>query len=483
MRRGLHGAWPVVLLLFLLQEVCDAKESSHSSDSARGKHRGFSQSVARRQMPTENALLTAIDHLEQGQYGASLADNNETVLFHHPDFVAYHSGFIGSIGYAIIALGSAQVLAAGLRLAFSGKRIDEGLDTGTILLLSGAYISIASASDVVVKMQTQAHGGVMPFSPSRMVFVVELVKLVITMSVVLVKYLHGTLRYPAKTECARATRLMVVPAVSYSVNNAILLMVVSHVDFSSLSVWRQLTPLFVAVIWIFVFRRHLGRQRWAAIVLLLCGTAINTYPQSASTLRWNPLLFTVLGSCCSTAIAGVANEYVLKQCARLDLDFLCIILYLQTTALSFFFVILGTGWSSSKLKVREDIEWTWLGGPPLVQEPAQIAIIALQVLFGFTVARVIRYLGAIPRAVMNAMKELTVVIIAPVFVASQITTATILSVLVVGSAAAMFSTAASPEPEGKNALHVPIPNLEPREPVEPSGAEAISKQKHLHAKL
>mmetsp|Transcript_2316 Transcript_2316/g.3954 ORF Transcript_2316/g.3954 Transcript_2316/m.3954 type:complete len:458 (+) Transcript_2316:63-1436(+) len=437
------GCLLVSAFLFLLQVVL-----------TNANHGSLSKVVARRHLPPENALITAIDHLEREGNFAALADKSgKSVVLPNEDIALPGSAGLGGFSRsAITALGILFVLSAGFRLVTAEKRVDKDIDAATVVLLCGAYISIASANDVLVKMETQAHGGEMPFSPSRMVFMVEFMKLVITVPVVLVRHFYGNVYCPTMMECATAMRLMVIPAISYSVNNAIILMVVSHVDFSSLSVWRQLTPLFVALIWVVVFRRPLGNRRWLALLLLLLGTTINSYAEGAFMARWNPMLLAVLGSCCTTAVAGVANEYVVKNCVRLDLDFLCIFLYVQTTIFSFLLVVVGGGFPSFRWSSSE----TLLGGPPLLQEPAQLAIVGLQVLFGFAVARVIRYLGAVPRAIMNAMKELTVVIIAPVFVSSRITTTAVISAFVVGCAAAMFSTAAAPTKETDKAMRASL---------------------------
>lgn len=420
-----------------------------------------SNQLARRHLPPENALIAAVDRLDQEVEFAALADNIDKTSSPNWEIIpSQFSGLSRIIAFVLAAVAVVLVLSAGLRLMLLEKSMVEGLDTATVTLLCGAYISIASASDLLVKMETQAHGGVMPFSPSRMVFMAEFMKLAITTPVVLVRHACGHLHYPPLKECATAMRLMIVPAFAYSVNNAIILMVVSHMDFASLSVWRQLTPIFVALIWVFVFRGALGYRRWGALMLLLCGTMLNSYAQGSYASRWNPMLIAVLGSCCTTAVAGVANEYVLKQCSRLDIDFLCIFLYIQTTVFSFFLVIAGKGFSPAHAEAV-DAEWTLLGGPSLFQDPVQLAIVGLQVLFGFAVARVIRHLGSVPRAIMNATKEFTVVIIAPAFVASKITGTVIISAIVVGSAAVMFSTAPAPAKGAERELHSAIPCLGP----------------------
>jgi hypothetical protein len=244
---------------------------------------------------------------------------------------------------------------------------------------------------------------------------------------------------------------MSLPAISYSINNAIVFFIVARVDFSSLSVWRQLTPIFIAFIWVLVFRRQLGGQRWLAIALLVVGTTLNSCSSNGgSTL--NSMIFVVLSSCLTTAVGGVANEYVLKRCGNLDIDFLCVLLYMQTSAFSVFFL---AACESPKLKSWVGGVWeasstgTLLGGPALLGDPCTLAIIFLQVLFGFAVARVIRYMGSVPRAIVNATKELAVVIFAPAFIDSKLNGTIVVSAAIVAGAAALFMLAPSPLPKAQ----------------------------------
>merc|ERR1719215_1670762 len=244
---------------------------------------------------------------------------------------------------------------------------------------------------------------------------------------------------------------MIVPAMAYSMNNAIIYIVVARVDFASLSVWRQLIPIFVASIWVTMFGRQLGIQRWFALVLLVSGTALNAVGQAAGVRLNDPMILVVLCSCLTTAVAGVANEYVLKRCGRLDIDFLCCLLYLQTSIISLAFAITCESPPVMRLSgISPSVKGnTLLGGPSLSQEPGLVVIILLQVIFGFAVARVIRYLGSVPRAIVNAAKELTVVVIAPVFTDSHLNGTVLISAMIVGTAAALFTLAPSPLPPSK----------------------------------
>jgi len=351
-----------------------------------------------------------------------------------------HNRLSGSI--IIFAIG--VVCFATLRLMLR-RPSEEPLDILSVILLCAAYVAIAAASDIFVKWEAQSNNGILPFAPARMVFVVEVLKFCLTIPLVLMRYMSNSFQFPSKAECLVAMRLMSIPAISYSMNNAIVFFIVAHVDFSSLSVWRQLTPIFVAFIWILVFRRHLGRQRWLAIALLIAGTTLNSLSQNQG-LRINSMIVVVLFSCLTTAVAGVANEYVLKRCGAMDIDFLCVLLYVQTSAFSLLLVV------SSEMRLAGNATHvatvgTLLGGPPLVQDARPLVIMFLQVLFGFAVARVIRYLGSVPRAIVNAIKELTVVIVAPAFIDSSLNSTIMLSVGIVGGAAALFTLAPSPLPK------------------------------------
>merc|ERR1740130_1120416 len=131
-----------------------------------------------------------------------------------------------------------------------------------------------------------------------MVCLVEFLKLGLTIPVVMARFSYNSIQWPSKEDSFLAMRLMIVPAMAYSMNNGIIYFCISRIDFSSLSVWRQLTPLFVAGIWIVLFRRQLGTQRWLALLLLVGGTALNSYGH-VTDVRWN-MVAIVLFSCLTT---------------------------------------------------------------------------------------------------------------------------------------------------------------------------------------
>lgn len=373
-------------------------------------------------------------------------ENQET----HPVIFAADRG-LAALKRPIVWFAIFVVLAATSRITLMNRPGGESLDMMTAALLVGAYVVIASASDVLVKWETQVNAGTMPFAPGRMVFVVEFLKFMLTVAVVVGRVIYYDMKWPSQEDSLAAMRLMIVPAISYSMNNAIIYIVVARLDFASLSVWRQLTPLFVASIWVAMFGRQLGIQRWFALALLVSGTALNSVGQTMGVRLNNTMILVVLCSCLTTAVAGVANEYVLKRCGRLDIDFLCCLLYVQTSVISLLLAVACESRTVMQLAgVSPSLQGnTLLGGPSLSQEPGLIVIIALQVIFGFAVARVIRYLGAVPRAIVNAAKELTVIVIAPVFTDSHMNGVVLISAMIVGAAAALFTLAPSPLPPSK----------------------------------
>lgn len=320
---------------------------------------------------------------------------------------------------------------------------------GTLLLCAG-YIAIAGANDILVKHETQANNGILPFSPSRMVCVVEVGKLVLTLPLALAKWQYGDIAHPSKSDCIRMLGLMLGPASAYSINNALVYFIIAHVDFSSLSVWRQMTPLFVALLWVAIFRRALGMQRWVALCMLIFGTTLNSWSGAGVALP-NPVMLTlILLSCFISALSGVANEYALKQFDWVDIDLMCVFLYMQTAAFALLNVLVCekqfSRMSGGSFASSND---TLLGNTSLIDDPNLMIIIGLQVIWGFSVARVLRHLGAVTRAVVNAMKEVCVLLIAPFFVTSHLSHMVIISALIVGSAVVTFSLGSYEAPLGQ----------------------------------
>lgn len=433
--------WPCLVLFVSCADVTNRHTDSSSTVIMASDSRG-SLMIRHQRHP----IVFPKSHEVMDDYPAASAQAvtiGDTSL---PAPVAIQQNGHNALSKSICLLAVFAVCSATLRLATRGHR-EEPLDLLSTILLCAAYVAIASASDILVKWEAQTHAGILPFAPARMVFVVEVMKLCLTSPLVLMRHANNSFRFPSQAECYEALRLMTMPAVSYSLNNALIFFIVGHVDFSSLSVWRQLTPIFVAFIWVLVFGRHLGRQRWFAIGLLVAGTSLNTCTNGGGIL-FNSIVLVVLLSCLTSAVAGVANEYALKKCGSLDIDFLCTLLYIQTSVFSLFLVVacesptlMSLVGSNGQLAAP----WTLLGGPPLSQDALPLAIVLLQVLFGFAVARVVCYLGAVPRAIVNATKELTVVIVAPAFIDSKLNGIIVASAVVVGVAVACFTLAPAPE--------------------------------------
>lgn len=453
MLRIVHHQWLLHLFVFgLLQVITTVAESPRRAELIERESLAVNTrgSIRRDKRRVQSALTTS-------DVAPPVESANTAVRRLHIN--ASHTGAehvtivteMGTVGRCIRIFAVAIVLAGAARFACMLKAIPDPLDTMSAMLLCGSYVAISATSDVLVKWETQANGGKLPFLPLRMTFVVEFLKLLLTMPLVMGRHSRGVFSWPQQADCAIAIRLMFVPAMAYSANNALIYFLVSRVDFSTLSVWRQMAPLFVAGIWVILFRRQLGAQRWFALSLLVAGTALNSFGQKDG-VRFDAMVLVVLGSCFTTAVAGVANEYVLKQCGCMDIDFLCVLLYMQTSTISFFLAVISESriffWMTGIAPTPAQA-YTLLGGVPLQNDLRPLAIIGLQVLFGFAVARVIRYLGAIPRAVVNALKELTVVLVAPAFTQSHLNSTVAVSAVVVGSAAALFTLAPSPLPASK----------------------------------
>jgi len=304
------------------------------------------------------------------------------------------------------------------------------------------YMSIMISYDLFVKYETQANA-VSPIPQMNFICAVEVAKLLVTGLLLVFRAARGFLARPSLGDTMVACKLMAVVSFIYSVNNNLIFYLVAHVDFSRLSIWRQLTPVFTGLIWVTFFRRSLGKQRWGAICLMLLGTSLNCIGGSSQGLSGMVFVdascLLTLCVCLLTATASVANEHALTSLGQMDIDFLCFVGYIQTSVFSLSVLLACSYWTPL---IGGGTQSTFMGGwtSLFVNQHVKWMLVA-QVLFGFVVARVLRALGSMPRIVMNSVKELAVVIMAPLFMQSHLSRTVALSAFVVGSAAVIFSLA------------------------------------------
>lgn len=123
----------------------------------------------------------------------------------------------------------------------------------------------------------------------------------------------------------RGLLLMMIPSGLYALQNNLLYVALSHLEAATFQVTYQLKILSTALFSMLLLDRHLTRQQWAALVLLMAGvtmvqlstvatttTTEEVGEEDPSSVTWIGLM-AVLASCVSSGFAGCYFERLLKS--------------------------------------------------------------------------------------------------------------------------------------------------------------------------
>jgi hypothetical protein len=331
---------------------------------------------------------------------------------------------------------------------WQAKDIDsamEGMGIAAICSLV-TYVVLLVASDTLVSYTAQTHGGQYPWNPSFLVMIIEASKFVISIGIAGVKFhldsssddadsvdLNEESRW--RLAVVAAGKLFPVAAI-YAGNSCLVYVVLAEIELDAYVVWRNTTILFNAILWTVILNRSLSNHKWAAVGFLIIGCCLNSLEIDGSLRNMIGLpIFIVLASAFLSAFAAVLNEGALKadRFKPLGIDCLNCLLYSQTASMLLLWMLGYAAYTG-----RSGIEELSRFASEL--DRSALAIIAMQVVLGLSVSRVLYYANSVAKTMAGGAREIIQVGIAPLFVASRLDSITVLSVLWITTA--MFSYAA-----------------------------------------
>jgi len=255
------------------------------------------------------------------------------------------------------------------------------------------YASLSIGIDLSIKNAAVAYGGHFPFHPACGVIVVEFSKCVVS-AVLLAFVVHRDRQegrdfvWPKLSDVA----WLAVPAAIYAMNNMIVFQAIKSCPLSSFGVIRETMLVWNALIWCATFQQSISATRWLAIAGIFFGCSVNQIPKMLGD-EWNMgVLWAFLLAFCNAA-GAVANEYAMKQRAALDINLQNCILY--TLCGSFVFVGLAF---SDPVHVSSTAEF-FTGFVPECWQ-----IIILQVFTGLAVSRILKYVEAVTKTIVAAIR-------------------------------------------------------------------------------
>jgi hypothetical protein len=370
------------------------------------------------------------------------------------------------------------------------ERIQTGLEMGwaqkQAAVALAIYLIMLVSTDLVVKREAETNNGHYATSPAIIVPAVEFVKLCTSLCLCAAGSRDGSTQSPSGgSSGAWKVALSMLPvATIYVLNNFLVLTVLASIKMDAFAVWRNISILFNALLWVWSFQKQLPSNRWIAVVICMMACCMNSLQLDGHIALDRAVALVVLSAFLSS-IATVLNEFVIKTRAstQLGLDQVNAILYGSTLGLMFLAAAVTAifqmfrGNSAAIYEAIDRYGTITSGG---------VKIILMQGLLGLSVSRVLRYADSVAKTVVGSLRDVVLVFIAPLFIHdTRFDWVTIGSVAWVALSGIMYFTPVK-EPEEQCAASMKATDKaasmnSKREPEDLGAATMILKTKALPA--
>lgn len=272
-----------------------------------------------------------------------------------------------------------------------------------------AYASLSVAIDISIKNAAQGYGGNFPFNPACAVIVVEVLKLLASVFL-FIAYLarakknQEIIAMPTWAD----VRWLSVPAFIYAGNNMLVFQAIRATPMATFGVIRETMLIWNVILWSVTFKTTVSIPRCVAIFGIFLGCTINQVPVMLdSKFTWGVGWALLLAF--TTALGAVANEYAMKQRACLDINLQNCILYSMCGSLT---VI---GLVTTDIQKVESFDAFFKGFVPECWQ-----VIILQVITGLAVSRILKYVEAVTKTIVAALRGPGVIFVGALVFSSQL---------------------------------------------------------------
>lgn len=303
------------------------------------------------------------------------------------------------------------------------------MDAGQFAAIGGAYLVLMIGNDFAVSAASTRSGGSLPVHPACIVCLSEGTKALLSFAMWMTKGFplldevpsasdnverSGGRQVVAGMRMALSTiSLMLLPAAVYSVNNMLSFFALSRIHIAHVAILRPTgVAVFNCLLWLLVFGRNQASDAYwerprkiCGISLCIVGGLVNSYDFRTGGLSvelYAGLLLFV--STFLSAFGAVANEFVLKYRLKLSIDLQNLCLYFLT----FSFTLVIRTWSGGSLYV------------PGMASSAVRVVVVYNAVMGLTISRILKHMGSLSKMVLGIVREPLEVMIAPLFVASEL---------------------------------------------------------------
>lgn len=292
-----------------------------------------------------------------------------------------------------------------------------------------SYITMSAADYLLIRFVTKRHGGHLPFSNMCAVVVLEVSKFIVTMILIVGGGKMAQLQRVTQFDAC----LLFVPAFGYFCHNVLFFYSLSHAPLAVFGLCYELQIVFISGLWMVAFRRMLSPLRLLACVGVALGVWVQwkseTYAGGAPP-RWHVYAFPIL-SAFTVAAAAVANEYIYKLKADMDLD-----------VQNFFIYGWGTlaGLVAVALCQPDHLGFKFFEG---VNYADSIALITLRMAIGLTVSRILKYVDCVSQTMAKTIACPLAIALAQTVVEEPVTPGTVFAASVTYLASYLFWTSAA----------------------------------------
>merc|ERR1719343_363121 len=282
------------------------------------------------------------------------------------------------------------------------------------------YATLSISIDLSIKNAAEAYGGHFPFNPACGVIVVEYAKCVVS-SILFAVYVADARSSGREIPMPRPIDVawLAVPAGIYALNNLLVFQAIKSTPLSTFGVVRETMLIWNALIWTATFQQSISMVRWLAIAGIFLGCCANQIPKMLND-QFTPGVFWAFLLAFSNAAGAVANEYAMKQRAALDINLQNCILYTLCGS----FVLIG-------LAICEPATVQSAGSFFTGFVPECWQVIILQVFTGLAVSRILKYVEAVTKTIVAAIRGPGVIFFGAILFHSSLGLSEVFATLVV----------------------------------------------------
>jgi UDP-sugar transporter A1/2/3 len=316
--------------------------------------------------------------------------------------------------------------------------VREPLFTRTNVFLFVMHIGMWTTWTLLIK-SAKDETGAYPFDIVTVVLMMELYKIILTMSFHC--YMAGTTDVVGQAQAIagewRAGIWFAVPAFIYTLYNWLLYLNLVYFDPVSYRVLINMRILFSGLLVTFCFGKRLGTVKWLALVLLAFGCAVNQIGDNFELKTDFFYLCTITIQALASSGAGAFNEWLLKKDIKMGINQKNLYLYFFSLCFNLTLILLN------RPHILFSTTLFFAGWSRLT-----VVLVVLGAFCGFTTALFLRYLNIILKEYAHGGEMFATAFASRLLFHVPLSAVTFVSIFITAASVIMYGTAKEPERPG-----------------------------------